>query len=578
MDFAGLSEYIFTIGIIVAFVGTIVAVFLGRRQFGEVLKGSGIRKRHLILAVVIAAIFLSAELAIVKPTQLVFFDDVLYQVGALDLLHMGQAWACNYGTPLVCYAGEVFHEPVGTPFIFAMGYALFGVHLSVVYGTMLVVTLVGVLMAFLVGSVLFEDPVAGLFSELIVGLSPIILIWAVPTTSDMPMFTFSLVAIFMMLVFVKRKSVYTLLAALLALALVTYMKVDALLYVLVILLMFLVLDKDGIRKNFKLFKRNFMKPAFLLVILILAVTIIPEAIYSYSQLTTGNYGASGWGSGNIPYSCSANIGYIFTNATIGLQNIEANICANARFWLNAYGGQSFTPSTPQPIIYTGLAIVGVGALLFRKRKELAAIAIWFGSFFILYASFFAGSVQYGMDWRYMLALIAPVSILGGYAASLSFVGKSLRSKKRSRKIIRGVAYAFIVAMIFYPLYALSPILSVQPSAIQNAADSRFYEGFVFNNSKSIPSQCLVFSDVPMLFMINNRTSVQMSNLSLQTYQSYKEQYSCLVVDWGYWCHTPNNDCTYVQNTFTLNSIINATYGPLNITYGFYYVTGLNSTG
>ena len=235
MGFTGLSEYIFTIGIIVAFVGTIVAVFLGRRQFGEVLKGSGIRKRHLILAVVIAAIFLSAELAIVKPTQLVFFDDVLYQVGALDLLHMGQAWACNYGTPLVCYAGEVFHEPVGTPFIFAMGYALFGVHLSVVYGTMLVVTLVGVLMAFLVGSVLFEDPVAGLFSELIVGLSPIILIWAVPTTSDMPMFTFSLVAIFMMLVFVKRKSVYTLLAALLALALVTYMKVDALLYVVLLL-------------------------------------------------------------------------------------------------------------------------------------------------------------------------------------------------------------------------------------------------------------------------------------------------------------------------------------------------------
>ncbi len=575
MGFTGLSEYIFTIGIIVAFVGTIVAVFLGRRQFGEVLKGSGIRKRHLILAVVIAAVFLSAELAIVKPTQLLFFDDAIYQGGALDLLHMGQAWMCDYGTPLVCYTGEIFHEPVGTSFMLAMGYALFGVHLSVVYDTMLVVTLIGVLMAFLVGSVLFENPVAGLFAGLIVGLSPVVLIWAVPTTSDIPMFAVSLVAIFMMLVFVKRKSVYTLLAVLLSLALVTYTKVDALLYVPVILLMFLVLDKNGIRKNFKLFKRNFMEPAFLAVILIFAVTIMPEGIYSYSQLTTGDYGAQGT---NIPYSCSASVGYIITNTTIGLQNIGANICANALFWLDTYEGQF----APQPLIYTGLAIVGVGALLFRKRKELAALAIWFGSFFMLYAAFYAGSVLYGVDWRFMLALIAPVSILGGYAASLSFIGKRLQSRKRSRKIIKWAAYAFIVAIIFYPLYALSPILDVQPSSIQQAGDARFYEGFVFNNSKLIPSQCLVFSYDPTLFMINNRTSAQLSDLYPQAYQSYKEQYNCLVVDWGYWCYTPNDICTYVQNTFTLNSIINATYVPFNRTYAFYYVTGLanqtNSTG
>ncbi len=575
MGFAGLSEYIFTIGILVAFVGTIAAVFLGRKQFAAAIRGSGIRKKHIVLAIVIAAVFLTAELAVVKPTQLLFFDDAIYQAGALNLLHMGQAWMCDYGTPLVCYTGEIFHEPVGTSFALATGFALFGVHLSVTYNTMLVVTLIAVLMAFLVGSVLLEDPVAGLFAELMVGLSPIVLVWARPTTSDMPMLAFSLVAIFMMLVFVKRKSIYTLMAVLLSLALVAYMKVDALLYVPVILLMFIVLDRNGIRKNFRLLRKNLMEPAFLAVILIFAVAIMPEGIYSYSQLTTGNYGAAG---SYLQPSCGIGAQPFAAVSALSLQNLEANVCVNALFWLNAYKGQYIM----QPLIYTAIAVVGVAAMLFRKKRELAALAIWFSSFFLLYAAFYAGSVLFGVDWRFMLALMAPVGILGGYAASLSFMGKWLHGRKMWRKLIKAAAYAFVVAVIFYPLYALYPLLSVQPSSIQQAGDARFYEGFVYNNSRLIPTQCLVFSYDPTLFIINNRTSAQLGDLYPQSYQNYRQQYGCLVVDWGYWCYTPNSICTYVQNTFALKSIANATYTPLNRTYGFYYVTGLknqtNSTG
>lgn len=575
VNIAGLDEYIFTAGILIAFIGTIVSIIFSRRQIRQVLKGSGMNMKHVVAAIIIALIFISAEIAIVKPTQLLFFDDAIYQAGAVDLLHAGQAWMCNYGTPQACYLGQIFHEPIGTSFILAMGFATAGVHLAVTYNTMLVVTLVAVLMTFLVGSVLLEDPVAGLFAELIMGLSPIVLVWARPTTSDMPMLAFSLVTIFMMLVFVKRKSMYTLMAMLLSLAFVAYMKVDALLYVPVILLMFIVLDRNGIRRNFRLFRKNLLEPVFLTVILLFAAAIMPEVIYSYSQLTTGNYGAIG---SYLQPSCSVGAQSFAATSSLSLQNLEANICVNALFWLNTYRGQSIM----QPFIYTALAIIGVGALLLRKKRELAALAIWFGSFFLLYAAFYAGSVLFGIDWRFMLALMVPIGILGGYAASLSFVGKRLQGRKRGRKIIRWAAYAFIVAIIFYPLYALYPMLSVQPSAILQAGDARFYEGFVYNNSKSIPSQCLVFSYDPTLFIINNRTSSQIGNLYPQRYQGYRQQYSCLVVDWGYWCYTPNNICTYVRDTFALKSITNATYMPFNRTYGFYYVTGLknqtNSTG
>ena len=35
-------------------------------------------------------------------------------------------------------------------------------------------------------------------------------------------------------------------------------------------------------------------------------------------------------------------------------------------------------------------------------------------FFMLYTSFYAGGVLYGVDWRFMLSLAAPAAILGGY--------------------------------------------------------------------------------------------------------------------------------------------------------------------
>lgn len=575
MGLSGVSEYLFTMGILVAFIGTIVSVALGRRHFAGVLRKSGIKWRHLVLAVIIAAGFLAAELYMVKPTQLLFFDDAIYQAGAVSLLHSGQAWMCNYGTPTACLSGQIFHEPIGTSFLLAIGFAISGVHLAVTYNTMLVVTLVAVLMAFLVGSLMLDDPVAGLFTEMIVGLSPIVLVWARPTTSDMPMLALSLVAVFTMLVFMKRKSIYTFLAMLLSLALVTYTKVDALLYVPVIFIMFLILDRDGIKKNAKLFAKNILEPAFLIAILLFAVAVLPEAIYTYTQAVAGNYGAAG---SYIQNTCNMSAPSVPVSSSIGPSNFGMNICANALFWLGTYSDSYVM----QPLVYTLLAVAGVALMLVWKRKTLAALAVWFAAFFAMYTSFYAGSVLFGIDWRFMLALIPPMAILGGYAASLSYAKGAFAGKGMARKIGRMAAYAVMTILIVYPVYAAYPMLAINPSNIQQAGDARFYEGFVYNSSKAVPTQCLIFSYDPTLMIINGHTSTQLGDLYPSSYQTFKSEYPCLVVDWGYWCYTPDNTCTYVGNTFTLSSIANATYAPLNRTYGFYYVTGLkgraNSSG
>ena len=564
----GIDEYVFTLGILIAFVGTIVSIIFARKQILSVLKDSGIRWKHVAAALIIAALFVSVELAIVKPTQLLFFDDAIYQAGAVNLLRTGQAWMCDYGTPYTCYSGEIFHEPIGTSFTLAIGFALFGVHLGVAYHTMLVVALVSVFLSFLVGSVLLKDPIAGLFSELLFGLSPVVLVWSMPTTSDMPMLAYSMLAIFLMLVFLKKKNVFTFMGMLLALSLVAYMKVDAALYIVVVLFLYIILERK--ENIMKLVRKNVMNTKVLVVILIFALSVIPEVVYSFTQLTTGSYGYQG---SYLQMSCTPNVPFIQANSSISLQNFEANLCGNLSFWLNTYKSNYIM----QPLFFTLLGIAGAAAMFLKKRREMLALVIWFAAFFVLYTSFYGGSVTFGIDWRFMLALIAPASIFGGYAMSFSYL-KWMQRRKMPIVIAKASGIAVLLVLAFYSFYSLVPLLGVQPSALPQAGDARFYEGFVYNNSISIPSSCLVFSYDPTLFIVNNRTSAQLTDIYASSYASYKSEYSCLVFDRGYWCYTPNNYCTYVQNTFVLQNISTSVYTQQNKTYGFYYITGIrNST-
>ncbi len=97
------EEYLFTIGITLAFVGMLATIFLSRRDISSVLRESGLRRKHVLMLALIVIVFVSAEIAIVKPTQQLFFDDVIYQGMAQQLIHTGQAVMCNYGTPVACF-------------------------------------------------------------------------------------------------------------------------------------------------------------------------------------------------------------------------------------------------------------------------------------------------------------------------------------------------------------------------------------------------------------------------------------------------------------------------------------------
>ncbi len=95
----GFLEYIFTIGIIISFVALIIGVIKDRKNIKKTLIDSGFRLKDLTLVIAILLVFIFIEVFFIKATQLLFFDDVIYQAMAVMFLHTGQAWMCNYGTP-----------------------------------------------------------------------------------------------------------------------------------------------------------------------------------------------------------------------------------------------------------------------------------------------------------------------------------------------------------------------------------------------------------------------------------------------------------------------------------------------
>jgi 4-amino-4-deoxy-L-arabinose transferase-like glycosyltransferase len=574
----GFEEYILTAGILLAFSALVLSIVLGRKHIADAMRSYGINRNHLLYAALILLIFVSVELYLVKPTQQLFFDDAIYQAGAQMMLHEGQAWMCDYGTPTFCYLGEVFHEPIGTSFNIAIAFGLLGVHEWTAYYVSFVAAIVSVFLVFLIAFMLSRDFRVAAFSEFLMALSPMLLVWAFPTTSDIYAFTYALVAVFFMLIFLRSKNIYTFSMLLFSAAFVTYMKVDEAILLFVILIGYLILDDKNItaslHRNYNAFKKIARDSRYLILLVLFAASLVPEVIYTYNQFVAGDYGAAGT---QITNTCASQYTGAQVKGNFGFQNFNYNICSNLAFWLGAFDSQYVM----QPLAFTAFAVVGAMSMIFMKyKKELLFLAIWFFTFFIIYTAFYAGSVTYGVDWRFMLSVIAQVSILGGFGcvAVLDIIDSLYAAvargniRKTGRRALHLVIYAIIIVICAFSIYLLAPFLGVNPANIPQAGDARFYESFVYNESYLVPNKCLILSYDPTLMNLVNKTSAQLFYAyNSSEMASFERQYSCIVVDYGYWCYTPNNLCTGLKNIADLVPIVNATYAPMNKTFGFYYL-------
>jgi hypothetical protein len=340
-------------------------------------------------------------------------------------------------------------------------------------------------------------------------------------------------------------------------------------------LLYLVLYEKGMAKAIidlaHTVSNNILNTRLLTLLLLFILVAYPTVMFAY---TTGGSDGYGYQGTSVQRTCSGPGNYIKANGTINLENFKANICSNLLFWTNGYRQQQVA----EPLYFTILAIAGAALLaIFGKWRELAAIAIWFGLIFLLYTAFYAGSVVYGVDWRFMIGLMAPFAFLCGFAISgLAKGAEKLvsRFKKGKGKVPAYVGLtvsAILGVSLLYVLYLNSSAVFLNPSLIQQAGDARFYENFVYNSSYLIPGNCLVYTYDPTLFNLVGRNATQLSNIyNTSFYNAAASNFSCSVIDVGYWCNTPNNICTQAESSHNMTPIAAATYKN-GFTYGFYRI-------
>ncbi|MCL5679952.1 MAG: hypothetical protein M1465_01240 [Candidatus Marsarchaeota archaeon] len=152
----------------------------------------------------------------------------------------------------------------------------------------------------------------------------------------------------------------------------------------------------------------------------------------------------------------------------------------------------------------------------------------------------------------------------------------MNDKRVYSKLIPLAVALVLTIIVLYSFSLQVNELGIKPSAIAQAGAARFYENFVYNVSGKIPDSCLVFSYDPTLFNILGKPSAQYYFLYNQSFMStVANKYSCEIIDYGYWCGTPDNICSRAFNEYKTTPIATATYEPANFTYGLYRITGYN---
>jgi len=144
-------------------------------------------------------------------------------------------------------------------------------------------------------------------------------------------------------------------------------------------------------------------------------------------------------------------------------------------------------------------------------------------------------------------------------------------------LVKALLLLAIMALIAYSLIDSASLLAVNPANIMQAGNARFYENFIYNYSANISHGCVVLTYDPGLFNINNLPAAQMSfALNPSQYKEIASNYSCVVIDYGYWCGTPNNICGSVLDQFTVNELASATFQQTGFKYALYRVTGFSA--
>ncbi len=549
--------YAFTAVYVALLVWLFASIYLSRRRIAASFRGR-ISQTTLLIALAVIAFFVLFSIKYVNPAEQLYFDENIYQGMALNILGHGNALWCQYGTAHLssCGANLIYHDPAEMSFYLAIAFGIFGIGTATAYGFELAVGALSIFLVFLLASLMFGRRSA-VASAVVFALIPELFIWSrTQAVPNLTLMAFTVLAFLAYEVYRNARSWKTMGFFLAALGMAVYVRIEAGLLIPIFVVMELPLILHYARRA-KQALGSSRAVYIAAVIVAFAILIMPDIYYVSYEASSLNYG-----SGALCGSSST--------STFSLSNFMCNIKANTGFFLGAYNSAGYYPAYFAPLT-TIIAIVGVVLMLLFGRREdrhyAVALGLWVLVLHAFYDAFYAGSVTYGVDVRFMLVIYPAIAIFAGYAIAriseelpkLSFGLQKLRNAWM-RGIVASIALALLLlAFAVFPFYNALGTITLPTSQMPQEHLPMAATNFIYGNASAVPSNCLVFSFTPDIWYEYNRSAAQIGYLGStnSSFTAFESGFSCFVLDYGYWCNvSPYNsgECPGYLTTYNLTTL------------------------
>ena len=575
--------YAITIACSIAFTALIISIILGRNELLHAFSRN-INKYSIVALFAIVLFFISLSFFL-QRTELIFFDEQIYQSIAINILNHGTALTCVFGTAQLksCYINSLGFDPNGWPFIIAIAFGLFGTSVSTSYNLEILIGASAIIAVFLLSGVLSDKKEVPIISTLIFTLIPEIFIWSkTQANPDMPFMLFATITVLFFILFSKKSTRTMLALSIFSLIITFYIRSEALLLIPVLGITFFTFGEGNMSRNFAkkieiIKNKNAIHktiPFFIIFLILITPGIYAIAITEHELLID-------------------NLSFLNSQAQIfSISYLSKNVIQNSLF----LGGAI----TEYPIIFlpeiSAFAIIGVIYLtLYEKQKNrlsiLSFLLCMFLSYFIFYGLYFSGSALQGGSVRFLLILYPVLSILAAFGlyGAVRFVSSLLNKNTKITKKLDITRYAifsalitifFIVPFVYaipflmHPNYLYSDFPTIANTTAQNNPYSMTYANrslaFINNNYNLVPKSCLIFSPSPYLWYALNRSSAYtyIYNTSVPNIKNY----SCFALDYSYFCNPifNNTSCGIIRAKYKLK-VLATESGILGSNFSLYQI-------
>lgn len=560
-----------TLATLISFIWLLYSLFQMRRR---IISGiTGMSKASILGIILIVSFFLAFSLLYMHPVEQLYFDENIYQGIALNILHNFNSEWCQYGTGnlATCYANAIYHDPVEISFYLAIAFGIFGAGTSTAYNVQLVFGTLSIIFVFALAYALFNDERIAVSSSFIFSLMPELFIWSrTQAVPDLPFMMLTVLSFLSLAALLKEENKAAFSFFFSSILLAVYMRIEGILLIPMLFLLFMAFRKYGEKSiSGKINELINIDTSAILQLIFFLILLIPQAYYISYQLSNLNYGQSAANQSLFsPSNFYSNV--LGGNYGYSCQILGSKLGPNICYFLGFFDKASYYPAS-FPALITAISAIGLLLLAFRKRKHrkicLASLAVWAASYYLFYGFFYAGSVTFGVDVRFMLEILPPISIFAGIAISdVSSYISSFHAFRSGRAKNAAGALSFIALLLaagFYPFYTSSlQSITLAPSNMPQQSVILPAMNFFYANYSSVPKDCLVFTYTPDIWYEVNRSAAQISYINSQesAFLNNTSGYRCFVLDRGYWCNVP----PALGNGGCMNYIYGKKFSPLAI--------------